>query len=222
MHILCQLASFFFFLVRTNWLPLCSSKGRKISILWKAYAPNKLAILYTGSDLLFIFCFFSVFLDFQLLIFMTIDHLPTVGYLVYALSRIFHLLFLLQINMDEFDDLCNAIALRFQKEDAVSWFFCWSEYRHEALEFHFQLLYHFAAFSVREISINLQVSIFWEVEGFCEKSKIWIYHIVFSRSESGCGDCWDNGMPWTFINLMLYKSRCGTIVKHKISYDNFI
>lgn len=47
------------------------------------------------------------------------------GYLLYSLIcicmcfNVTHLLYF-QINKDEFADICNAIALKFQKEDAVS------------------------------------------------------------------------------------------------------
>lgn len=105
----------------------------------------------------------------------------------------------LQINVQEFTDLCNAIALRFQKEDTVSGDLsktCESYIfivETEVLKLKFGAANLCAAILVWKVPFILPFSRLWEVEGFYSEPQIRIHNILHTHNQSICCYRWNYG-----------------------------
>lgn len=114
----------------------------------------------------------------------------------------------LQINLDEFADLVNAIALRFQKESVspLTWglnsvfaFFCGLDENMKIFYLHSDTVFCFAVTYFWKLSNFLPLACLWEAERLCSKPHIWLHSSVHPHLEfCGCR-YWDNGMTFSQV-----------------------
>jgi len=109
-------------------------------------------------------------------------------------------LFQMQINLEEFADLCTAIGLRFQKEDSVSPFTLsitvWRLYQRIL-----HALFSIAAANLRSMSKFLSFSSIWEVERLRPWRYVWVHNSVRSPCQSCCCYYWNYGINQTLYNF---------------------
>lgn len=120
----------------------------------------------------------------------------------------------MQINLEEFADLCNAIGLRFQKEDTVCQIVLF-----KCMEVAYNMSYNFimldrqllhcimtlcvivAAIYLWILSIFLPFTLFRKFEGLRTEPQIWIHSILHSDRKFCCCHHWNVGMILHLIKL---------------------